>query len=411
LIPFPPVVPENSPQDGRIYGTATLTLSWNAVQDRSNSPTGEVSGIAYYEVQVSNRSDFSYINYSGTTLDNNWGLGDPGYPAAGFAEDNYYFRVRAWDRAGNTVDWSVCKVWNFVVDLTRPYGPALYVPENDAAENNVQGDYVVVTHVWESVKDASGIDHYEIQVATDENFTALLGSEYFSPSTPENLRQNYVTVFYPWDERYFWRVRAYDRAAPTEPGAWSQVYTLVIDRIKPLTPSLFLPVNGKVTSDNTPYFEWENVPDNTAATQEVSGVDHYILQIDTSPSFASPLTFIVRENRFTLPDENSLPVGTYYWRVRAVDRAGNQGDWSVTFTFRVLDLTISLNLSDNVVNPGESFTIFGRVSWQPDDISISGVWVYVYFDGSLVRSVQTGYRWELFDDLLLNRPRCPRDTR
>jgi hypothetical protein len=386
----PPVVPENSPQDGRIYGTATLTLSWNAVQDRSNSPTGEVSGIAYYEIQVSNHPDFSYINYSGTTLDNNWGLGDPGYPAAGFAEDNYYFRVRAWDRAGNTVDWSVCKVWNFVVDLTRPYGPALYVPENDAAENNVQGDYVVVTHVWESVKDASGIDHYEIQVATDENFTALLGSEYFSPSTPENLRQNYVTVFYPWDERYFWRVRAYDRAAPTEPGAWSQVYTLVIDRIKPLTPSLFLPVNGKVTSDNTPYFEWENVPDNTAATQEVSGVDHYILQIDTSPNFASPLTFIVRENRFTLPDENSLQVGTYYWRVRAVDRAGNQGDWSVTFTFRVLDLTISLDLSDNVVNPGESFTIFGRVSWQPDDISISGVWVYVYFDGNLVRSVQTG---------------------
>ena len=377
---LPPDLPENSPLHGSIVGDKFIPLSWNPVSDRSGSPTGEVAGLSHYEVQVDNDPDFSSVDYAGTTADNVWSSGDPGYPSAGFREDNFYFRARAWDNAGNVPPWTSCTVWNFVVDLTRPYGPALYLPENNAAENEVSGDYVVVDHSWEEVKDASGIDHYEIQVSLNPSFTSLLPSEYFS-SNPSHLTSPSVTVFYPYDGRYWWRVRAYDRAAPDQPGEWSQVYELVVDRVKPLTPTLYLPENGKVTSDNTPSFGWENVPDNTSQTEEVSGVDHFVLQLDTTPAFSSPRSFeSVRENSFTLPEENSLQVGLWYWRVRAVDRAGNAGDWSGTFILRIEDLVLTLFLSDNAVNPGENLTAYGRASWQPENSPVVGENVEVSLD-------------------------------
>jgi predicted phage tail protein len=385
----PPDLPENSPLHGRIVGDKFIPLSWNPVEDRSGSPTGEVAGLSRYEVQVDNDPDFSSVDYTGTTADNVWSTGDPGYPSAGFREDNFYFRVRAWDNAGNVPPWTSCTVWNFVVDLTRPYGPALYLPDNNAAENHVAGDYVVVDHSWEEVKDASGIDHYEIQVSLNPSFTSLLPSEYFS-SNPSHLTSPTVTVFYPYDGRYWWRVRAYDRAAPDQPGDWSRVYELVVDRVKPLTPSLHLPENGKVTSDNTPSFGWENVPDNTSQAEQVSGVDHFVLQLDTSPAFSSPRTFDnLRENGFTLPAENSLPVGLWYWRVRAVDRAGNAGDWSGAFTLRIEDLVLTLFLSDNAVNPGESLTAHGRASWQPGNSPVVGENVEVSLDGSPLENLAT----------------------
>jgi hypothetical protein len=37
---------------------------------------------------------------------------------------------------------------------------------------------------------------------------------------------------------------------------------------------------------------------------------------------------------YTLNATESLPYGTYYWTVRAVDRAGNPGNWAAPMSFR-----------------------------------------------------------------------------
>jgi len=83
-----------------------------------------------------------------------------------------------------------------------------------------------------------------------------------------------------------------------------------------------------------PTFEWSEVPDD-------SGV-RYRLQIATSANvtatgFVDDPVFSIEglvETSYTL-NETALDYGTYYWIVRAVDRAGNEGNWTVAYSFRV----------------------------------------------------------------------------
>jgi hypothetical protein len=62
----------------------------------------------------------------------------------------------------------------------------------------------------------------------------------------------------------------------------------------------------------------------------------YDLQIDNDPDFPHPM--LVKTGlsvpHYTLNKTEALPSGTYYWRVRAVDAASNQSDWSQPLQFQ-----------------------------------------------------------------------------
>jgi hypothetical protein len=91
-------------------------------------------------------------------------------------------------------------------------------------------------------------------------------------------------------------------------------------------PILILPDNDSETNDNTPTFSWSSV----------DGATSYHLQIDNDNDFSSPYfeNNSITENTFTLPDANSLPAGTYYWRVASKDN-GDSPSWSGYFVIRV----------------------------------------------------------------------------
>jgi len=96
-------------------------------------------------------------------------------------------------------------------------------------------------------------------------------------------------------------------------------------------PSLILPENNAVLIDNTPTFEWTSVSDPSGVT--------YQIQIDDNIDFSSPVYAVgLADNTHTLPDENSLAIGTYYWHVRAKDGVGNVGEWSETWNFTVVPI-------------------------------------------------------------------------
>jgi hypothetical protein len=92
---------------------------------------------------------------------------------------------------------------------------------------------------------------------------------------------------------------------------------------------LISPENGVYLLDNTPTFAWTSVTDPSGVTCQ--------LQIDDNADFSSPVYFAMNltENTRTLPDENALALGKYYWRVRVVDGVGNASDWSSVWTFFV----------------------------------------------------------------------------
>ncbi|UCH51437.1 MAG: hypothetical protein JSV54_01320, partial [Chloroflexota bacterium] len=111
----------------------------------------------------------------------------------------------------------------------------------------------------------------------------------------------------------------------------------------PLTPPL-VPAVGSTQGAAT-HFDWEDVDDP-------SGVE-YILQVGAD----AELTEIVVEkigladSEYTLTVEEQLEVrdAPYYWRVRAVDGAANNGRWTMSILFYV---STSQDATNNVVGGG-----------------------------------------------------------
>jgi hypothetical protein len=69
-------------------------------------------------------------------------------------------------------------------------------------------------------------------------------------------------------------------------------------------------------------FDWTDVEDP-------SGV-HYELEISTQSNFSTTLLRIMdlKDSQYTLTEAEALSHGEYYWRVRAIDAAGNTSDWT-----------------------------------------------------------------------------------
>jgi hypothetical protein len=116
---------------------------------------------------------------------------------------------------------------------------------------------------------------------------------------------------------------------PLPPSPSHPTHPPARDTTPPPTPSLISPANGSTTTDATPILDWSDASDTSGVT--------YSLSIAKDPGFVS----IVLEksglmfSTYELTSGEALPAGTYYWRVRAVDGAGNVGSWSENWSFTV----------------------------------------------------------------------------
>jgi len=118
----------------------------------------------------------------------------------------------------------------------------------------------------------------------------------------------------------------------TDPTAAVFSVNLSVESSPPPTPNLISPEAGSEFGSfgKTPVtFRW-------SAVEDPSGV-YYLLEISPSSDFAG--TVIRKESlaatEYTLSDDEALAKGNYYWRVRAVDGAGNQSDWTNGQLFRI----------------------------------------------------------------------------
>lgn len=77
-------------------------------------------------------------------------------------------------------------------------------------------------------------------------------------------------------------------------------------------------------------FEWTAVPD-------ASGIDGYELHLSTNPNFTNAIEATSHTTEYLYPgpisSDAGLSMGTWFWRVRAFDFAGNIGAWSAANTF------------------------------------------------------------------------------
>lgn len=76
-------------------------------------------------------------------------------------------------------------------------------------------------------------------------------------------------------------------------------------------------------------FDWDNASANGKFT--------YNLQIATEKDFTRPVVLKTNlpESSYTLEQNEALPEGSYFWRVRAIDTYGSQGQWSEPQSFSI----------------------------------------------------------------------------
>jgi hypothetical protein len=215
----------------------------------------------------------------------------------------YYWRVASIDSAGSVSNWSpvmsVVKLW--------AEAPTLSTPAEDAMISFPAEPLVLR---WDAVPGAA---KYRVFLARDEALSSLVTSN-GQPLEVQatNLAPNVLLA----SNTYYWAVTPLDSQG--NPGNQSQVRSFTWDWPSTTTPSL----NDLAPSTEhfDPQFTWDMVP----------GAARYEVEVNSDSNFdpASKVCCDDKPVSTTLTPLEVFANNTYYWRVRAADRAGNAGVWN-----------------------------------------------------------------------------------
>lgn len=111
----------------------------------------------------------------------------------------------------------------------------------------------------------------------------------------------------------------------TDAGDVTASATFTMEATPPDLPQIASPKDGGrvgFIGDTITTFDWTDISDP-------SGI-YYSVQVSTQSNFAIPLLTHtdLTDSEYTLTAAEALPHGEYYWRVKAIDRAGNASDWT-----------------------------------------------------------------------------------
>ncbi|HKZ60615.1 MAG TPA: hypothetical protein VJ547_12340 [Candidatus Thermoplasmatota archaeon] len=292
LIDRTPPGPVSITGPGAYTTNSTLTWTWSIAQDFG-------SGVSAYLVRlghVPGTADIASASTTATTFT---------YPQ-GVSGETYFLSVSALDGAQN--EGPVTPSSGTTIDTTAPVGPL--TASSPPALTNLSS----LTWSWSAATDAlSGVDHYLVSIGTSPGASDVVSASWFQTS--------YSISFVPAGARYYFEVRAVDRA-----GNIGVAYTappVLVDDAAPTAPALD-PVAAFV-GNLSQAISWDPSTDQPATN--ASGIDHYLVRVSAGSAVnetsVSSLTFTL-----TLAD------GVHYTvAVAAVDRAGNEGaSASLAFT-------------------------------------------------------------------------------
>ena len=203
----------------------------------------------------------------------------------------------------------------FTTEPVPPLAPTLKSPADGTITNDNTPTFEWTVGAY--------ADNHRLLIDNDPDFTSPIENRLFGPT--DNTYTPALQNSLP-DENYSWKVIAINVLGENQ----SLVRTFVIDTVPPGAPSWGSPPDGTITDDNTPTFGWENV----------TGAENYDLLIDG-------IQVTISVSTYTLTVE--LPDGTYSWKVRARDAAGNVGDWSSTWTLIIETIVRGIEVS---ISPG-----------------------------------------------------------
>lgn len=288
------------------------------------------TGADSYDIQVSTN-----VNFSTTIIDES-GITNTEFQSPALEHSTQYFwRVRASNQAGQSA-WSAA--WSFTTEaepLSPPDVVSLASPGNKAVD-------VSVTPLL-SWDEAAGATTYEVELSGVEDFSAVAFSADGIDSTGIQLDS------LEFETTYFWRVRGVNAAGA---GDWSAAWNFTTEpepQTVPSAPQLTFPKNEALDVETDVSFEW----------QASAETDNYIFQLSLFEDFSSLAIQKDSIDETSFFVENLEELTKYYWRVRAVNEAG-ESDWSEIWNFTTMLITsneefseipVELELEQNYPNP------------------------------------------------------------
>ena len=310
----------SSPGNGAILANVPV-LSWKAVP-----------GAISYRVTINDHRN--ELNFR-TIYD----LTKPSVQPA-FLKPNttYTWDVRAVDAAGNESPRS--RSFTFSIGKALPGKITLLTPANNTLLG--EKDPNLINFTWKADANAA---FYQLEYSSDLTFTA------WKDLTEIKAPQTSLEAYRPYDGVKFWRVRAVN--ADGVAGAWSTVYRFTRDITPPQAPLHKNPVADAIVT-GIPTFNWS--PSAEAVRYQVQVVSTSDPQVVVHQS--SILKTVSYKPAY-------LEAGQYGWQIRAVDAAGNWGDWGSLRFFTVLpNLPTAVKLL-SPVNNAFNTSLVQELKWNP----------------------------------------------
>ncbi len=219
-------------------------------------------------------------------------------------------------------DGVTTKLINFTVESDSPQTPTTLTPTN-GCETMAEAYFD-----WNDVTDMSLPVVYNLQIASNQNFSSLVLEKkgLFASEYTLALVEKLLTL--AKQAPYYWRVKAIDSAG--NESEWSTPWAFYINA--PPVPLLLLPAPDS-NAEEPVQFYWQTV---TSLSPPVT----YDFQIATDLNFLS----VVFEktglpaSEYLISEEDELELErekTYYWRVKAIDSATNESDWTIPGSFYI----------------------------------------------------------------------------
>ena len=205
-----------------------------------------------------------------------------------------------------------------VVDISERQ-VTIFAPLDNTTVNSNQ-----VNFNWDRVEDATS---YRFQLATP-NFMEtqqLVIDSIFELDTLGNVGSQIQQTL--TNGMYEWRIKAMNSGFET---SYTQSGFTVsgeedLDVVPPNTPELVAPTNGASQDDNQVSFRWTR--EDVSGTAERDSIYFF-----SDEALQNPIGKDLGANKTY---SGNFDTGTYYWRVRAFDAAGNESENSATFNFTI----------------------------------------------------------------------------
>jgi hypothetical protein len=306
-----------------------------------------VKGAKEYEIWVALDPDFN------TQIEKRKVLSTRYSPVTTYDNNTYYWKVRAYNAAGEPTPWPASPS---VFDRRWPFKPALVYPPVTTA--TPIGDDVF--YQWTPVRHAT---RYVLEVGNDE---------YFTPGTYATCYTQ-STTYVPGFDRdrcgpsqgttTYWRVRPIDGPANVN-GVYSDAGRFVYDsgRIQPISPVGVDPVA-------VPTFRWQPSPDANAYKITVTGAAGTV-DATTSALSWTPTALLPSDSDRDDPDREP---DSFTWKITAIDGDGRQSPTFTGGTVDVLEAPLAAGPSPLTPLPLESGQISSRfpaLAWQPIGSSV-----------------------------------------